>query len=420
MGQLPFILRSSTAFFPLIGSSTMFRATTPLAFAIAATLAFAPLTLAAFALTTSQSASADDAVVTWSVEPSPTTTGVRDHFEYKVDPGTEIRDSFVIKNLGKTSADFLVYATDAINDPESGAFGLLKREEKAVDLGSWITTATAKITLEPGTQAEVPFDVLVPSDATPGDHSAGVIASVVTKGESNGAAVQLEQRVASRVYMRVSGQLASGVVVSGATSGFTAQLNPFAPGNIGVSYNVKNTGNVRIDLAQKIEITGPFGIPLGVYTPKPLAAFIPGQTVRLTADVPSIAAALLAWSNITVTPGEVGGVPGPKSTAPASTAPPTESPNLSAAATPAAPSTGAAGGSAGATNGFEPASSSTFTLAVSWTLLVLVVVAIAVAYLIWRYVSGTRERMYLAIDEAAEAARLEATNAAGTTDRFQP
>ena len=398
----------------------MVRAHSPLVFAVAATLAFAPLTLAALALTPSQSATADDGIVTWSVEPSPTTTGVRDHFEYKVDPGTQIRDSFVIKNLGKTSAEFSVYATDGINDIDTGAFGLLKRDEKAVDLGAWITTATAKITLEPGTQAQVPFDILVPSDATPGDHSAGVIASVLTKGESNGAAVQLEQRVASRVYMRVSGQLASGVVVSGATSGFTPQINPFAPGTIALNYNVKNTGNVRIDLSQKIEITGPFGIPLGVYTPKPLAAFIPGQTVRIAADIPSIAAALLAWSNITVTPAEVGGTAGPKSPAPGSTTTPTETSTPTTPATPAAASTGAAAGSNGSALEFQPASSSSFTLAISWTLLALVVVVIAAVYLTWRYVSGTRERMYLAIDEAAEAARVEATKSAGAADSPQP
>jgi ABC-type uncharacterized transport system permease subunit len=51
--------------------------------------------------------------------------------------------------------------------------------------------------------------------------------------------------------------------------------------------------------------------------------------------------------------------------------------------------------------------STVVSLAVSWTLLLVIVIVIAAAYLIWRYVTGTRERMYAAIDEAAAAARAD-------------
>ena len=53
-------------------------------------------------------------------------------------------------------------------------------------------------------------------------------------------------------------------------------------------------------------------------------------------------------------------------------------------------------------------SEETLTGAISWILLIL---AIVIGVLIWlgvRYVSVTRDRMYDAIDEATEQARLEA------------
>jgi len=416
----------------MIGSCTVFKTTAPAALAVAMTLAFAPLAIAALAFAPAQSASAADPVsptiVTWGVEPSADAKGTRGVFDYKVDPGTQIVDSFVVSNAGQTSAEFLIYATDAINDQDTGAFGLLKRDEKASDLGSWITTSTDKITIDPGMSAIIPFNLLIPSDATPGDHTAGVIASVLTKGTGNGAAVQLEQRVAARVYMRVSGDVAPGVAVEGATSGFTPEINPFAPGTVALSYNVKNTGNLRIDVNQKVQITGPFGIPLGEYAPAALSNFLPRQTVRMTADIPSIAALFLAWSNVTVVPGELGSAvtgaaPDPKLAAPTPTPTPTATPAVTPSATPAADATApAADANAAPADAaakpleFQPASTSVMTLAISWTLLALVVLIAATIYFIVRYVSGTRERMYDAIDEAAATAREEALTTAGAAE----
>ena len=56
---------------------------------------------------------------------------------------------------------------------------------------------------------------------------------------------------------------------------------------------------------------------------------------------------------------------------------------------------------------FQTVSATTMTLAVSWTLLALVILVAAAGYLTWRYVSGTRERLYQAIDDAVAAARDE-------------
>ena len=387
---------------------------------LALALAVTPVLTGALGAMPSAPASADE--ITWSVEPAPTPEGQRRMFEYSVDPGTQIVDSVVITNHGATAADFVVYATDAINEYDTGAFGLLASDEEPVDAGAWIETADEAITLAPGTEATVPFTMLVPSDASPGDHVAGIVAAVLTKGEQDGAAVTLEQRVGSRVYLTVSGIPEASVEVGGATTAFNASFNPFAPGDLDFSYTVTNTGNVRVDVNQSVTITGPFGIPLGEFTPEPLSDLLPRQTVRIPAPVSGVGALLLAWSNVTATPGAIGTAGEVPADADSEEAPqespsaePSEAPAASDAETATADAPDAESASVTDTAitdadaiEYVPATSSVMTLAVSWTALALAILALGIIYLVVRYISGTRERMYLAIDEAAAAAREEA------------
>jgi len=363
--------------------------------------------------------------VSWSVQPASTTEGTRETFEYSTDPGTQVVDFVVVSNRGETPAEFAIYATDAVNELETGAFGLLTSDVAPTDLGKWITMDVDKVLLQPGEEATIPFNLLIPSDATPGDHVAGVIASITTTAESaDGTTVNLEQRVAARMYLRVSGAVSGSTEITGLTSSFTPELNPFAFGRMTVDYNVRNTGNVRVDVNQTVQITGPFGIPLGEITPEPLSDLLPRQTVQITADLPQIAALFLAFSNVTVVPGPLGTAGETVEDAPSETsspqptdsaqqplaAQPTESAEPTASEPPT--DTGEAppidASNLDDTVDFVPVSASSTTLAISWTLLALVLTIAAVVYFVARYVSGTRERMYAAIDEAAVTAREQA------------
>ncbi len=381
----------------------MSRITAPASFLLALAMTLSSLAIGAYAAVPTAPVAEDDQV-TWSVEPAQDSSEVRRTFDYSIDPGNQIIDSVLITNQGETSAEFLIYATDAINDFDTGAFGLLERDEEPSDVGSWITMDREKLTIEPGQQATIPFNLVIPSDATPGDHVGGIVAAVLTTGEQDGAAVTLEQRVGARVYLTISGIPDVGVETTGLVSSFTPEWNPFAPGMLDVSYLVNNTGNIRMDINQKVDIAGPFGIPLGQFTPDPLENLLPRQTVRVKATIPAIAALALAWSTVTVSPGPVG-------TAGATTDPATDStasPGPAAAGEPAptaAPEVATVADKD--TIEYVAFTSTVTTLAISWTLLLLVILTIAAAYLIWRYVTGTRERMYAAIDEAAAAARAE-------------
>jgi hypothetical protein len=355
-----------------------------------------------------------DGPVTWSVEPMPTSEGGRRFFDYAVDPGTQVQDAFLITNGGDTEAEFTIYATDAFNDPATGNFSLLDQQTAPTDLGAWITPANDKLTIGPGLQATVPFDLLIPSDATPGDHSAGIVASVLTEATQDGSTVLLEQRVGVRMYLTVSGEPSASVEVEDLTSSFIPSLNPFAPGELVIDYEVRNTGNKRVDVNQRLRATGIFGIPIGEDDPPAIGNLLPRQTVHVQVRLSGVAALLFALSNVTLEPGAVGSAQptdGATSTAPTATPTPTETPTPEATAD--------AGGPIDPDQteiDYETVSAEVGTPAITWTLLALLVLVIAAIYLGWRYVTGTRERMYAAIDEAAAAAREDERANRGDAD----
>ena len=379
---------------------------------VALALALSPLALAVPSASASSPVAAAGADITWSIAPSPTAKGARSLFDYSVGPGTQIVDSVDVTNSSAVPAEFLIYATDAINEQATGAFSLLKRDVKPTDLGSWVTTKSDRVTIQPKTKATIPFNLLIPSDATPGDHVAGIVASVLSTGTSKGSTVTLEQRVGTRMYLAVSGERAPGVTVAGMTSGFSASLNPFAPGDMTVGYDVRNSGNTRLDVTNTVSIAGPFGIPLGTFAPKPLTNLLPRQTVHYEAKVPGVIALLLAWSTVTVSPGEVGTAgkkPGSQMQNPSAT--PSASAAAKPSAVPSAAATPAAASGAAKAGGYTPMSSTVMAAAISWSSLALLVLVLAAAFLVWRYVTGTRERFYQAIDEAFVSAREEALGA---------
>ncbi|MDQ1547065.1 MAG: hypothetical protein QOH69_1969 [Actinomycetota bacterium] len=354
-----------------------------------------PLALAAvlalgLALAPALSAVAADAppkapAITWSVQASgPTGNDGRLSFAYGVDPGTEIDDFVAVSNRGTAKQTFTIYGTDAINQFDSGAFSLLPAAQKPHDVGSWITTKTAKITVPAGQTAIIPFTILVPSDATPGDHTGGVIASVTTAAPGKKSGVGIDQRVAARVYLRVSGQPVAKVVATGVVAGFTPVWNPFGGGGAAVDYDVRNNGNVREDVAQSIEMSGPFGIGLGKITGKPLLNLLPGQSTHIHETVAGVFPLVLLFANVKLTP-----------SAPTDLVGQSQLRDQNGKLLPASPEPK-----------FTAVTTSALAAAISWTLLAIVLVLIALIFLISRYVRNTRERMFDAIDAAtAEAQR---------------
>jgi hypothetical protein len=114
--------------------------------------------------------------------------------------------------------------------------------------------------------------------------------------------MMLEQRVGSRVYLRVEGPLEPAVAISGVTLGYSGSLNPVGRGSAEVSFDVTNTGNVRLSGAPVVTLKGLFGIRLGRFTLDPVANLMPGGTGHVTVDMPKVAPLFYLSAEVTVTP----------------------------------------------------------------------------------------------------------------------
>ena len=114
-----------------------------------------------------------------------------------------------------------------------------------------------KLTLKRGETRTVPFTVDMPSNATPGDHPAGVLASATSSGQ-----VKVDRRIANRMYVRVSGKLQPLLTVSSFSGTYHPSLNPL-DGSITVSATITNSGNVALEGSSTLSTTTWFGINVG-------------------------------------------------------------------------------------------------------------------------------------------------------------
>ncbi|TFC27365.1 DUF916 domain-containing protein [Cryobacterium sp. TMT1-3] len=278
--------------------------------------------------------------VTWSVQPStPQGPDDRPEFDYTVAPGATISDWVAISNFSSRPATFRVHAADATTDYTTAAFTLIGADQASVDAGAWTSVDSAAavcadtndaaeracaaglgvtITLEPGSRADVPFTVTVPHDATPGDHAAGIVASFQSEAvDSTGSAVSVEQRVGTRIYLRVEGALLPKLALTGLVSGYDGSWNPFGGGTGRIGFDVANTGNMRLTATPAVHLTGPFGTDFGTVTLDPVTDVLPGGVAHveaLFADVPPL---MLLFADITLAATPASGVAAAQDAAPA-------------------------------------------------------------------------------------------------------
>lgn len=269
-------------------------------------------------------ATAADGDVTWGIQPStPSGPDGRTAFSFQVAPGTTITDWVGVVNDSAAPATFRVYAADATTDYDTAAFTLIGSDQGSRDLGSWTainggpTTCAdtndaaeaacaaglgVSVTVDPGATQNIPITITVPHDATPGDHSAGIVASYTTEAGSGGASVRRENRVGTRIYLRVDGPLTPGLGVTGTVAGYEGTLNPVGAGAGFAGFDVTNTGNTRLTAQPELHFTGPFGIDFGTLALPAVTNIVPGGTAHVTGLMPGVAPLLLLFADIRVTP----------------------------------------------------------------------------------------------------------------------
>lgn len=194
--------------------------------------------------------------ITWAV--SPATDGAPDDrswIELDLAPGATADEEAAVRNLSDQTVTFRIDAADGYFT-DKGRFSMLPSDKESVDAGTWIS-APESVTVEPGGTGIVPFTVSVPDKAEPGDHAAGLAASLVSVGaDADGASVGVESRIGFRVMTRVTGAVAPGVAMEAVRSEYRPSWNPFAPGSLILDAEIVNTGNVRLLIDGTAEAQG--------------------------------------------------------------------------------------------------------------------------------------------------------------------
>jgi hypothetical protein len=220
--------------------------------------------------------------------------GQRALFTFGLPPGGVAYDKVAIVNYASGPVSYELYAADALNS-DDGSFALTEASVTARDLGRWITFgSTPRSVLVPGRTADgqpgtlvVPVQVAVPKDASPGDHAAGIVASLTTLAKNaESQNIQLEQRVAARVYVRVAGAAAPALTISDLKATYEASPWPWQPGRVVVDYDIVNSGNIRMGVQPRLELAGPFGIGSQSLDQQRVPELLPhqGSTARVVVD----------------------------------------------------------------------------------------------------------------------------------------
>jgi hypothetical protein len=234
-------------------------------------------------------------------------------------PGAKLPiDHVALVNIGTKTLTVDLYATDAVSTSD-GKFTLAEATAKPTSVGAWVKVdAPSKVTLPPRTSKGpsvtiVAFHVSVPANASPGDHAGGIVVSLestVSAGKSGQVKQHLDQRVGTRVYIRVSGPIHPALTVDhfGASFGPTsATFNPIGSGHVTMTYQVHNTGNVILSATQAASVSGWIGGGGHATGLAAIPELLPGASVSVTATVSGVYPGIRLTAHVALQPkGQLG------------------------------------------------------------------------------------------------------------------
>ena len=184
-------------------------------------LAFAALALAGQAF-----GAESPAPVPYSIQPSKHAPGAEQgYYDISADPGMQIQQTLSVSNRSSKAIEVLVAATDAATGPHGGvSYGVAG--EPVVKTGAWIHLVKDSVRLAPGQSVALEFVIDVPSDATPGDHVAGIAAWIPAASTDTpeseagqaGASITVQMRQVVPVKVVVPGQAEARLAVTGVTA----------------------------------------------------------------------------------------------------------------------------------------------------------------------------------------------------------
>jgi hypothetical protein len=202
----------------------------------------------------------------YGVRPAPVGDGSRpiDHIEHALEPAASITDAIQIFNFGEDTAVFDIYPADMV-PTSNGGMAPAARDAEIVAEGSWLTVDTETVELGPGDWATVGFDIVVPLEASIGEHETVVL---VERHEPPGTGmVDVRTRVGLLVQIEVLSQIdlaASLGALSWARDG----------GDVTFSVPISNTGDVTFAASGVVHITDGDGDEIAAVTLLPDGRYV--------------------------------------------------------------------------------------------------------------------------------------------------
>lgn len=242
--------------------------------------------LLALAVASPLTAEADPASVTWAVQPADAQgADGRRHLELELAPGARATEHFVVRNLSDEPVTFAINAADGYFTG-TGRFNTLPSEQESVAAGTWLTVP-AEVSVPAQGQSVLPVSIEVPANAEPGDHAAGISASVTTtQADGQGNQLGVESRVGFRTMIRVTGEIAPALELATASFSYRPALSPFSPGSATLTFVARNTGNATLTLAGTVEAGG--GSAPVPAADAPAVTLLPGDSRRITTVVDDV------------------------------------------------------------------------------------------------------------------------------------
>lgn len=229
----------------------------------------------------------DEGTITWAVSPADQDgPDGRSWVDLDVAPGESVTEHLAVRNLSSVAATFSLSAADGYFT-DRGRFAMLSFSDTSTKSGQWVTVQDS-VDVEAGGTAVVPFTVTVPDDASPGDHAAGIAASVLSVSQTRGGGqLGVESRVGFRVMTRVAGEVAPSVTITAVTGSYDTEWSPFSPGDMDLEVTIVNDGNLTMTVEGTAGAGGRSG-SLSQADGAPVIELLPGETRVLSTRVDGV------------------------------------------------------------------------------------------------------------------------------------
>ena len=229
----------------------------------------------------------------------------RPYFTYDASPGGVIEDDHIaIINYATKPLTLNVYTVDA-KTGTNGLFAYAPKSAARKQVGAWLSVrnkTSLQVTVPGRTTIILPFSLHVPRNASPGDHAGAVIVSVSGLAQSKQQKVKLEQRIATRVIIRVSGPLHPQLSIENLHATYSGHLDPFASGTVTVTYTVHNTGNALLGGSQQVSAHGLFGSAALAKGVPSVPLLLPGGSFNVKTRVPGVAPEVWVTATVKLSP----------------------------------------------------------------------------------------------------------------------